>query len=93
MPVFEACLYLGDRRFDDALDDFVAGREVDLACRSRTNDQGYFKMTDIVAGKRDHDYWLIAWKEGYQSHSERVWKDDGFPDRSFEVNVVLATAE
>lgn len=49
-PISEACLYLGDRRYDDALNEFLAGKDTDLACRSRTNGEGHFKMTSIVGG-------------------------------------------
>lgn len=92
-PISEACLYLGDRRYDDALNEFLAGKDTDLACRSRTNGEGHFKMTSIVGGGGDHDYWLVAWKEDYETHSERVWKDDGFPDRGFDLNIVLVSVE
>ncbi|HEY6726144.1 MAG TPA: carboxypeptidase-like regulatory domain-containing protein [Polyangiaceae bacterium] len=92
-PIAGACLYLGDRRVDDPLDDLIAGADTKLACLRQTNDEGRFKITDVVAGDDNHDYWLVAWKEGFVTHSERVWKDDGFPGQSFDVSIVLASVE
>lgn len=66
-PIAGACLYLGDRRVDDPLDDLIAGTDTKLACLRQTNDEGRFKITDVVAGDNNHDYWLVVWKEGYEA--------------------------
>jgi hypothetical protein len=58
-----ACVYLGDRVYNDSLNDYLNGKRDDLACRDETDSEGRFKAIAGVAGSGKHDFWIVAWKE------------------------------
>jgi hypothetical protein len=62
-----------------------------LPCWQQTDSEGHFKTNAIVAGSGKHDFWIVAWKEGYAAQSQRVWRGDGSPSGPVNVSVTLAS--
>jgi hypothetical protein len=59
----EACVFLGDRVYDDFLNNYLAGKDAEVPCWQQTDPEGHFKTNAIVAGSGKHDFWIVAWKE------------------------------
>jgi hypothetical protein len=87
----EACVFLGDRVYDDFLNNYLAGKDAEVPCWQQTDPEGHFKTNAIVAGSGKHDFWIVAWKEGYAAHSQRVWRGDGSPSGPVDVSITLAS--
>ena len=97
VPIGDARIYLADRVFDEDLDAFLEGTS-EVPYYEKTNGQGssdpdgFYSVIRIVGGVGDHDFWLLVYKDGFETHTEQIWKNDGHPDfdaQPFIADVVL----
>ena len=98
-PVADAAIFFADTSFNDEMVAFLDGKSENPypgkypSGEGATDEDGTYTVTRIVAGNGPHDFWLVVYKDGFETHSERIWKDTGFPERPFTVDVVLAPTD